>query len=330
MLQNNAIDMYQTYYTELTTLPAVEHNSCRTVNQFHDFGAQNDESGVVHRRPVSSICWQPDGGHHFAATYVDVDINRQTTSPVTAFVWNMENPNYPESVLAPPCPMLDLQYNPKDIQVLAGGLINGQVCTWDLRQKGVAPALICPPHVAHRDLVKNVLFINSKTGMEFFSGGPDGVCKWWDIRKIHEPTDEMIIDVVTSMTEEQSMAKANGISVMEYEPTIPTRFMVGTENGLVINGNRKGKTPYDKLPAQVIYTTVVCIFFITVHTHKSIFPLIIIILFVCINLVIFLTNFYIIVVNAGYALSKLLFHKCFSIYTKRINVQSLFYSYVYK
>ncbi|XP_026738422.1 dynein intermediate chain 2, axonemal-like isoform X2 [Trichoplusia ni] len=250
VLQNNAIDMYQTYYTELMTLPAVEHNSCRTVNQFHDFGAQNDESGVVHRRPVSSICWQPDGGHHFAATYVDVDMNRQTTSPVSAFVWNMENPNYPESVLAPPCPMLDLQYNPKDIQVLAGGLINGQVCTWDLRQKGVAPALICPPHVAHRDLVKNVLFINSKTGMEFFSGGPDGVCKWWDIRKIHEPTDEMIIDVVTSMTEEQSMAKANGISVMEYEPTIPTRFMVGTENGLVINGNRKGKTPYDKLPAQ--------------------------------------------------------------------------------
>ncbi|CAD0205680.1 unnamed protein product [Chrysodeixis includens] len=250
VLQNNAIDMYQTYYTEMDTLPAVEHNSCRTVNQFQDVGINTSEDSNVPRRPITSICWQPEGGHHFAATYVGVDQNRQTTSPVTAFIWNVDNPNNPETVLGPPCPMLDLQYNPKDIHVLAGGLINGQVCTWDLRQYSMTPALICPPHVAHRDLVKNVLFINSKTGMEFFSGGPDGVCKWWDIRKFNEPTEEMIIDVVTSMTEEQSMARANGVSVLEFESTIPTRFMVGTENGLVINGNRKGKTALDKLPAK--------------------------------------------------------------------------------
>lgn len=31
------------------------------------------------------------------------------------------------------------------------------------------------------------------------------------------------------------------------------RFMVGTETGLVIGGNRKGKNPVEKLPSKVLY-----------------------------------------------------------------------------
>ncbi|CAH1645243.1 unnamed protein product [Spodoptera littoralis] len=146
--------------------------------------------------------------------------------------------------------MLDLQYNPKDSHVLAGGLMNGGVAAWDLRVKGDKPTAASPPHVAHRDFVRNVLFINSKSGLEFFSGGPDGAVKWWDIRKIEEPTDEMIIDLVKTQNDVQTMANSNGVSALEYESTLPTRFMVGTENGLVINGNRKGKSAMDKLPAK--------------------------------------------------------------------------------
>lgn len=52
-----------------------------------------------------------------------------------------------------------------------------QVGWWDTRRGG-EPVSMCPPHVAHRDLVRNVLFINSKTGAEFFSSSPDGVVKW--------------------------------------------------------------------------------------------------------------------------------------------------------
>lgn len=47
--------------------------------------------------------------------------------------------------------------------------------------------------------------------------------------------------------EEQSMSRALGASCLEYEPTIPTRFMVGTEQGIVLNCNRKGKTPSEKI-----------------------------------------------------------------------------------
>lgn len=245
VLQNNAIDMYRTYYTEMEALPPVERNSCRTVNVFRDGGIEGTA-----RRPVSSIAWQPEGGPRFAVTYVNVDFNRTTRSHINSYVWHIENANYPETVIEPPCALLDLKFNPRDKSVLAGGLINGQVGFWD-RRLGGPPRGTCPPHVAHRDLVRRVMFINSKSGQEFFSSGPDGNVKWWDIRNMSEPTDEMIMDVVKSSFDVQSMANANGVCTLEYEATIPTRFMVGTENGLVISGNRKGKTPMEKLPAKV-------------------------------------------------------------------------------
>ena len=37
--------------------------------------------------------------------------------------------------------------------------------------------------------------------------------------------------------------------VLEYEPTMPTKFMVGTEQGVVLSCNRKAKTPADKIVA---------------------------------------------------------------------------------
>lgn len=70
------------------------------------------------------------------------------------------------------------------------------------------------------------------------------LCRW-DTRKLSEPTENLILDA--AKPEEQSMANAMGASCLEYEPTIPTRFMVGTEQGVVINCNRKGKTPIEKM-----------------------------------------------------------------------------------
>ncbi|KAG6455160.1 dynein intermediate chain 3, ciliary [Manduca sexta] len=243
VLQNNAIDMYRTYYAEMPSLPTLDRNSCRTVNVYRD------GSDAAAQRPVSSICWQPDGGQRFAVTYVDVDFNRHSRGSLNCYIWDLENANQPEVTFMPPCPMLALVYNQRDPNALAGGLMTGQVAIWDKRRGG-GPVGICPPHVAHRDLVNNVLYINAKSGQEFFSTGPDGACKWWDARNMNDPTDEMIIDVVKSSFDVQSMANSNGVCSLEFEPTMPTRFMVGTENGFVIAGNRKGKTPMEKLPVK--------------------------------------------------------------------------------
>ncbi|KAI8426341.1 hypothetical protein MSG28_005197 [Choristoneura fumiferana] len=210
ILQNQAIDMYQTYYEELPSIPPVERSSCHTVNVYREPGT---------RRPVRSLSWQADGGARLATAYADVDLSRNNRAQQVSYIWDIENANAPELTIKPTQPLLDLQYNPRDQNILVGGMLNGQVGWWDMRKGGEA-AGVCPPHMAHRDLVRNVLFINSKTGAEFFSASPDGV----------------------------SIETAIGISALEYEPTIPTRFMVGTETGAVIGGNRKGKNPVEKLP----------------------------------------------------------------------------------
>lgn len=234
--------MYQTYYSEIEQLPRQENRECRTVNVYRDEPVNNG-------RPISSICWKPDGGQHFAVSYLQVDFYRNTKSSVLANIWDVENSNSPVTKLVPPCPMLDLQYSPKEPTRLVSALMNGQVAAFDVRSP-LAPSHLCPLHVAHRDAVRSVLFSGSKTGMEFFSGGTDGAVKWWDLRNISEPFEELCLDMIKA-NEEQSMSRAKGVSVLEFEPTIPTRFMVGTEDGAVMCGNRKGKTIVDKIPTKV-------------------------------------------------------------------------------
>lgn len=86
--------------------------------------------------------------------------------------------------------LIIVQYNHRDHNILGGGLIDGRVGIWDQRIGG-DPKATCAPHVAHRDLVRNVIFINSKSGQEFFSGSVDGSVKWWDARNMSECMDEV-------------------------------------------------------------------------------------------------------------------------------------------
>lgn len=60
-----------------------------------------------------------------------------------------------------------------------------------------------------------------------------------------EPTETLILDYTRD--EEQTLTAALGASCLEYEPTIPTRFSVGTEQGLILSCNRKGKTAMEKM-----------------------------------------------------------------------------------
>lgn len=158
----------------------------------------------------------------------------------------LENPNLPLHILRPEHPIVCLEYNQKDPNSLVSGMFNGQVAVWDTR-KGTEPVELSVIENSYRDPVHNVLWINSKSGTEFFGSSTDGQVKWWDIRKLSEPTETLMLDITK---DDQTMANALGASCLEYEPTIPTRFMVGTEQGKVISCNRKGKTPQEKMTSK--------------------------------------------------------------------------------
>jgi hypothetical protein len=52
-------------------------------------------------------------------------------------------------------------------------MFSGQVAFWDVR-KGSTPVVMSILETSHRDPVYNVLWINSKSGTEFFSSSTDG------------------------------------------------------------------------------------------------------------------------------------------------------------
>ncbi|CAG9839968.1 unnamed protein product [Diabrotica balteata] len=143
-----------------------------------------------------------------------------------SYIWEVENPNRPLHILKPDDYTVCLEYNQKDPHILASGQFGGQVAVWDVR-KGMEPVEVSVKENSFIDPVQKLLWIHSKTGTEFFSASSDGEIKWWDTRKLSEPTDTLILDYAKE--EEQQFSKALGVSVLEYEVTIPTRFMVGTE-----------------------------------------------------------------------------------------------------
>uniref|UniRef100_A0A7M5US50 Dynein intermediate chain 3, ciliary n=1 Tax=Clytia hemisphaerica TaxID=252671 RepID=A0A7M5US50_9CNID len=231
--QNNAIDIYEEYFGNVIGDCINETPSAKTINVFRD---PNDI-----KRTATKISWFPDGAQKLAIAYSVLEF--QKASPDTCFdsyIWDIENPNKPDFTLKPVSPLVSIEYNPKDAHVLVAGSYNGQLGFWDTR-KGSQPVEVTPIEKSHRDPVYDVKFIQSKTGTECFTTSTDGYIYWWDIRKLGEPTEHLYLN------KNPKENKPMGGLVLEYEPTMPTKFMVGTEQGVVLSCNRKAKTPADKI-----------------------------------------------------------------------------------
>lgn len=232
--QNNAIDIYEEYFNQEESLLTDEPPTARTISILRD--------PSEYKRTITHISWYPGGAHKLAAAYSFLEFqNSPENLPFESYIWEIDNPNRPETVLKPNSPMLCLDYNPKDPHTLAGGCYNGQLVVFDTR-KGSQPLDTTPVETSHRDPIHKLIYPSSKTGTDIFSTSTDGQVLWWDTRKLVEP--------VESLTLEYPGYKPGvilGGITLEYESTMPTKFMVGTEQGVILSGNRKGKTPQDKL-----------------------------------------------------------------------------------
>ncbi|XP_044001615.1 dynein axonemal intermediate chain 2 [Aphidius gifuensis] len=236
ILQNNSCNIYEQYFHDTEATSLIQRTFSRTVNVYRDI--------VPVERPITHLSWSPDQGTRLAVSYCHTSFKKLKISSSYSYIWDIENPNNPYLILKPSCPIVAMEYAPKDSNTLISGMISGQVGYWDIR-KGCEPVEMSNIENSHRDICDNVLWINSKTGTEFFSSSRDGQIKWWDTRKISSPIENLVIDLFK--TEEQNIDRAIGISALQFEQSIGTRFMCGLENGMVISGNRKGKTPGEKI-----------------------------------------------------------------------------------
>ena len=157
-------------------------------------------------------------------------------------------------------PLTSLSYSPKEPQVLAGGCYSGQVSWWDVRT-GPQPVASVKFENSHTEPVYKTIWTASKSGSEIMTGGSDGLVRWWDIRNFEKAKEELIVDVEnkdpkssginTCLTMDTlniwiflilgDMEKALTVSCLEYEPTIPAKFMIGTDQGVALGCSRKAK-----------------------------------------------------------------------------------------
>lgn len=145
-----------------------------------------------------------------------------------AFMFNLEHTTRPLLTFASPDHLTIVDWNEKTPSLLGGGTYNGQVCWWDQRIGGF-PEGSTEFSSSHSDAVYFLQWIG-KTGTEFFTGSSDGFVKWWDIRKFTEPVKNYMLQTSTSENSEFPP----GINCLSFEPTIPSKFMVGTDTGGVV------------------------------------------------------------------------------------------------
>ncbi|XP_025832575.1 dynein intermediate chain 3, ciliary-like [Agrilus planipennis] len=235
ILQNNAINIYQQYFDDVEPAAFVEPSSARIVNVFQD--------QCFAKRPITHVSWAPENGTRLVMSHCSLAYQSKGDD-TSSYIWEMENPNTPFLVLKPEYPSVCLEYSPKDGNLLISGQMDGRVAIWDIR-KGSEPVDHSQIEVSHRYPVFKALWIASKTGCEFFSASPDGKLVWWDMRKLGDPLEVLMVDLVDDRF--QSLTNALGVTALQYESTVPTKFMVGCENGEIYSGNRKGKTALEKL-----------------------------------------------------------------------------------
>ncbi|PZC80367.1 hypothetical protein B5X24_HaOG214785 [Helicoverpa armigera] len=231
--QNNAIEIYEQYFKGMPETMSCEKPSAKLNNVYRD----------ADQRPVAGLRWTIEDDPKLVVTYCSkvYPAKGPVNKHFHCFVWDLENPFTPHCEFLPPTACWDIACSPVNPALIVGGLDDGRVCVFDIRAQA-EPVSISPTHNANRDPITAILYIQSRLNNEFFISSSDGHCKWFDIRDLSEPMESIFMTVEVPRGEVPSCANAEGITSMQFDRALPTRFLAGTETGLVLNINRKGKT----------------------------------------------------------------------------------------
>lgn len=256
MKQNNTIDIYEEYFAGSNVDHSSEPPSAKGLAVFRDPNEIN--------RTATSVNWHPDPSApaKLAVSYSILNFQDPKFTgvrlPQQSYVWDILNPNTPDAELLPPSPLCCLRFNPKNTDTLVGGSYNGLITFYDLRKptgstsKEISPASASLIEKSHHDPVYEVFWINSKTGNQCVSVSTDGQMLWWDTRRLTEPTDSLEMS-----TDNKNNGQILGGSSLEYNSEAgPSKYLVGTEQGIVLLVNLKnrkqnnGITVFDQGPGK--------------------------------------------------------------------------------
>lgn len=239
--QNNTIDIYEEYFSGYK--PLLDHASVPPSAK--GLAVFRDPCDI--RRTATTIDWQPSSSYSEARIAVAYSILKfqdprllSKSMPTKSYLWDISKPNTPELTFAPQSPLCCLKFNPKQPDVLVGGCYNGLVCVFDRRSSarsssGNKPERSSKIEKSHYDPVFDVHWTQSKTGTICSSCSTDGRVLWWDTRKLVEPQNEIQL-------KQEDSEKTLGACSMAYSTEAgPTKYLVGTEQGVVVSVNTRSR-----------------------------------------------------------------------------------------
>lgn len=227
--QNAAINIFQHYFDS----DNVESASIgRGTNETRIDSIRFFVANKINAASASHLCFSPEVAEHLAVAY-SLKSFPSTESGCPSCVWDINYSQEPLIYLNTASALAQVEFNRKDGFILAAGRMDGVVSIYDTRIGSDAQICSQMEH-SHRDYVSDLLWILSKTGTEFFTGSKDGTVMWWDTRNMDAPCESYSLK---SNDEQQ-----HGCTALEFSFSMPSKFMVGTENGLIYSGNKRGTT----------------------------------------------------------------------------------------
>eukprot|EP01013_Petalomonas_cantuscygni_P020238 TRINITY_DN3847_c0_g1_i1.p1 TRINITY_DN3847_c0_g1~~TRINITY_DN3847_c0_g1_i1.p1 ORF type:complete len:694 (-),score=169.68 TRINITY_DN3847_c0_g1_i1:610-2691(-) len=183
-----------------------------------------------------------------AAVPAGSDNSSSGTHHAEAHVFDLANPNAPELDVRSSSAVTCIQFNPKDVHLLAGGSQTGVVQIWDTRKPPQPVAESAVEH-AHRGQVTDLRWLMSKSG-EVLTTSTDGRVMVWDVKKMDRPIEGETV-VIQSRSNEAGPKGAMGGLCLDYDPLVggPSKYMVGTEHGVTFSCNRRGKSATERIIA---------------------------------------------------------------------------------
>ena len=229
IMQNYSLDIYEEYFDgdEGVGNYGADAPSAKTLAVFKDPSET--------KRSVTKISWHPDAGRKLACSFAIMQFQDQRVHPgmpMESYIWDVNNPNTPETKVKPPSPLCCLEYNPKDANLLVGGTYNGLITFFDTRV-GEAPKETSIIETSHRDPVYSIIWLPGKTPFECVSTSTDAQVLFWDVRKLGDgPIDKMWVEDKTAD------GLRMGGTAMEYAGA-GGKFLFGSEQGKIVACSRK-------------------------------------------------------------------------------------------
>ncbi|EAY21750.1 intermediate dynein chain, putative [Trichomonas vaginalis G3] len=233
---NNSIDLFTDHFPHLQAPTAIQDPSIATLSIIRD---------KFPDRYVSSLSWQDtQSTKRIAICYTPNDLTNPNAH-YESFIYNLDCISVPEMEIHPPSPLLCLEYNAKDYNFLVGGMAHGTISLWDVRS-GSVPIWTSAIEHSHRGAVHSVKWISSKTAFECVSTSLDGTTMTWDTRKETKPIEVVQLEPNQDLLP-QGFAPPFGGTAIDYHTGVPTKYMVGTNEGLVMMVNRKASDPSQRI-----------------------------------------------------------------------------------